>query len=163
MTRIVLINGVPASGKSTLARRYAEDHPLTLALDIDLVRRMLGGWMDRLEESGLAARRIAVEMARAQLGSGRDVVIPQFLGRLRFVQTLAELCDEVGAEFVEIVLLSSPDEAVDRFIRRTAASPARATARPRPWWSGPAVPMRRSGRCTASCSTWCRPGPPAES
>ena len=45
---------------------------------------------------------------------------PQFLGRVRFVHTLAELCDEIGAEFVEIVLVSSPDEAVNRFVRRTA-------------------------------------------
>jgi predicted kinase len=122
VTRVVLINGVPASGKSTLARRYAREHPLTLALDIDTVRRMLGGWMDRLEESGLAARRIAVEMVRTHVGSGRDVVIPQFLGRVEFVRTLAGLCDDVGADFVEIVLLSSPDEAVDRFVRRTAAA-----------------------------------------
>jgi adenylate kinase family enzyme len=33
--RLVLINGAPGSGKSTLASRYAQDHPLTLALDVD--------------------------------------------------------------------------------------------------------------------------------
>lgn len=122
MTRLVLINGVPASGKSTLAHRYADDDPLTLVLDIDVVRRMLGGWQDWLAESGLAARRIAVEMARTHLRAGRDVIVPQFLGRVRFVHSLAELCDDIGAEFVEIVLVSSPDEAVSRFVRRSATS-----------------------------------------
>jgi adenylate kinase family enzyme len=32
MARLVLINGAPGGGKSTLARRYAEEHPLTLVL-----------------------------------------------------------------------------------------------------------------------------------
>lgn len=44
MARLVLINGAPASGKSTLAQMYVDEHPLTLALDIDVVRAMLGRW-----------------------------------------------------------------------------------------------------------------------
>jgi chloramphenicol 3-O-phosphotransferase len=42
---LVLLNGAPSTGKSTLARLYAERHPLTLALDLDLLRAMLGGWL----------------------------------------------------------------------------------------------------------------------
>ncbi len=30
MPRLIALNGPPACGKSTLARLYAEDHPLTL-------------------------------------------------------------------------------------------------------------------------------------
>ena len=50
---MVLINGAPGSGKSTLARRYVEEHPLALALDIDVVRGMLGGWLDHPVEGRL--------------------------------------------------------------------------------------------------------------
>ncbi len=122
VTRLLLINGVPASGKSTLARRYADEYPMTLVLDIDLVRGMLGGWQDALTESGLLARSMAVEMARTHLRAGHDVVVPQFLGRMEFLRSLAELGADVGVEFIEVVLLSSPDEAVDRFAQRTATS-----------------------------------------
>lgn len=121
MARLILINGAPGSGKSTLARMYADDHPLALALDIDTVRAMLGCWLDEATEAGLIARRMALEMARVQLTSGRDVVIPQFLGRLDFVFALELLCDDVGAKFVEVALLSSPREAADRFVRRSSA------------------------------------------
>lgn len=120
--RLVLINGAPGSGKSTLARRYAQDHPLTLALDIDRVRGMLGRWLDTPAEAGLLARQLAVEMARVHLRAGHDVVIPQFLGRLSFVEALERLCEEVRAEFVEVALFSNPDEAVDRFVRRSDRS-----------------------------------------
>lgn len=40
-------------------------------------------------------------------------------GRLDFVFELEHLCDEIGADFVEVVLLSNPQEAADRFVRRS--------------------------------------------
>jgi len=78
MTRLayVLINGAPASGKSKLAQMYIDEHPLTLAIDIDVVRSMLGRWLDHPIEAGLTARRMALEMARVQLSAGRDVLVP---------------------------------------------------------------------------------------
>jgi hypothetical protein len=54
------------------------------------------------------ARRMALEMARVQLLVGRDVVIPQFLGRRDFVLALEQLCNDVRAEFIEVVLLAGP-------------------------------------------------------
>jgi len=119
VTRLVLINGAPASGKSTLAQMYVDEHPLTLALDIDVVRAMLGRWLDHPTEAGLAARGMALEMARVQLSAGRDVLVPQFLGRIDFVLQLENLCREVDAEFVELVLFISPRDAADRFARRS--------------------------------------------
>ena len=122
MARLVLVNGAPGSGKSTLARRYAEDHPLVLALDVDTVRGMLGGCLDQPAPAGLIARRLALAMARVQLGEGRDVVVPQYLGRLGFVLELEELCRQAGAQFVEVALLSDPPDAARRFARRSATS-----------------------------------------
>jgi predicted kinase len=124
MACLVLINGAPGMGKSTLARRYAEDHPLTLVLDIDQVRGMLGRWLDSPAEAGVLARRMAVEMADVHLRSGHDVVVPQFLGRVTFVQLLEQLCGRVGATFTEVALLSSREDARDRFTGRTESSPS---------------------------------------
>lgn len=115
----MLINGAPSSGKSTLARMYVQNHPLALALDIDTVRSMVGQWLDDPQEAGVLARRMAIAMARVHLGAGHDVVVPQFLGRLDFVQTLEDLCRETGAEFVEVALLSNPQDAVARFLGRS--------------------------------------------
>lgn len=118
----MLLNGVPASGKSTLARRFADEHPLTLVLDVDLLRAMLGGWLDQPHEAGMLAREMAVAMARVHLVAGRDVLVPQYLGRLDFVETLHRLAVGVGAEFVELALLSDRDEVVRRFEHRSATS-----------------------------------------
>lgn len=83
---------------------------------------MLGRWLDQPTESGLLARQLALAMARTQLRAGRDVLVPQYLGRLEFIDRLHQLAAEVGAEFVELALLSNRDDVVRRFERRSATS-----------------------------------------
>lgn len=38
------LNGPPGIGKSTIARRYADEHPGVLNCDIDFLRTLIGGW-----------------------------------------------------------------------------------------------------------------------
>jgi predicted kinase len=122
MPLLVLMNGLPGSGKSTLAERYAGDHPLTLVLDVDAVRGLLGAWLDHTSEAGLSARDLALAMARTHLTAGRDVVVPQFLGRADFIHALARVAGEAGARFVEVALIVDPAEASRRFATRTRHS-----------------------------------------
>lgn len=122
MARLILLNGAPGSGKSTLARWAAEQHPLTLVLDVDLVREMLGGWFEQPMQSGTLARHLAAAMARTHLESGLDVIVPQYLGRLEFVLTLQQLCHDAGVRFIEVALVSNQADAVRRFEQRSATS-----------------------------------------
>lgn len=120
MPRLILLNGPPASGKSSLARRYVSDHPLALALDIDVVRSLLGGWLDRSDAAGAAARTLALAMARTHLEAGHDVVVPQFLVRPQLAEQLESLALEQHRTFVEIVVDLDPEQMLARFQRRTA-------------------------------------------
>jgi predicted kinase len=115
---LILLNGPPGAGKSTLARMYAEAHPLTLDLDIDLVRDMLGQWRSDPHSAGLLARAAVLAAARVHLTAGHDVVIPQFLGRLAFVEQAEALAEEVGAAFRMVVLLDSEENSRCRFSQR---------------------------------------------
>jgi predicted kinase len=128
VARLLLINGLPGSGKSTLAARYVADRPLALCLDVDVVRGLLGAWMDRPHDAGLLARRLALAMARTVLAEGHDVVVPQFLARTQFIGELEALAADVGAEFVEVVLVEEPDAAAARLARR-ASGPLTAVQR----------------------------------
>ncbi len=104
MTRLVLLNGAPGSGKSTMAAALAQEQSLTLALDIDALKHALGRWDDDLLAAGLLARRLALATAREQLSAGHDVVVGQYLAQTAFIEQLEGLATELGASFVEIVL-----------------------------------------------------------
>jgi predicted kinase len=112
---LILLNGPPASGKSTLAQRYVDDHSLALNLDIDRVRAMLGRWAEHPIEAGLAARALTLAMARTHLRAGHDVIIPQYLGRPDFLEQLDELAGAEGIRLHEIVLLDSRSNLLRRF------------------------------------------------
>jgi predicted kinase len=123
MPTLILINGVPASGKSTLARAWCESHAegLPLCLDIDAIRAMLGGWRDALSDAGLAARDLAVAAIDAHLRAGRDVMVPQYLRRTEFIDRLEATAAACGARFVEVALTIDATTAEARFAARAAA------------------------------------------
>lgn len=122
--RLVLINGVPASGKTTLAQMWCQRHAarLPLCMDIDSVRFMLSGWRDALMEAGLAARDIAIAGIAVHLRSGRDVVVPQYLQRPEFIDRLETTASEYDALFVETALTIDAVTAESRFQERSTAS-----------------------------------------
>lgn len=122
MPRLIVLNGPPGCGKSTIAQRYADEHPLTLDLDVDRVRALLGSWKQDPYAAGLRARAMGIAAARVHLIAGYDVVVPQFLARPSFLDELAALALETGSKFREVVLLDERDSVVRRFAERTATS-----------------------------------------
>jgi predicted kinase len=124
-----LINGAPGVGKSTLARRFADEHAFALIIDVDDIRRHLGRWTE-LDESKAVARDLAIALARDHLVHGHDVIVPQYLARPEFRERLRGLAQEVGTPFVETVLTDGADTVIERFKARRQEYASTGTAHP---------------------------------
>lgn len=118
MARLIHLNGAPGVGKSTIAERYAAEHPGVLNCDIDRLRCFIGGWQDDFDAAGAMIRPAAIAMIRAYLDGGRDVIVPQLLAdedeRARFRAAAVDS----GHTYLH-VLLQAPREARARFYRRS--------------------------------------------
>lgn len=117
--RLVLLNGMPGAGKSTLAERYRAEHPGVLVVEADVLRTWIGG--DPADHAE-ASRVLSLALARAHLEAGYDVVVPQLVARLDEVTRFEDVAREAGAELVEVVIHGGvvdsrvPDEAVEHLV-----------------------------------------------
>lgn len=118
MSRLIHLNGPPGIGKSTLARRYADEHPGVLDCDVDVLRTLIGGWQEDWLTAGHLIRPAALAMIEAYLVNGHDVVFPQMLVDPGELARFEAAAGRAGAVFVERFLVDSEASAVARFHRR---------------------------------------------
>lgn len=115
---LIVLNGPPAVGKSTLGRMFVDDHPLALLIDVDELRGWLGAWRQEREIAGLRARGLAAALARDHLRAGHDVVVAQLYGRANHLDALQAAAAEVGASYREILLMADLESTLERFRER---------------------------------------------
>jgi AAA domain len=116
MPRLIHLNGPPRVGKSTLARRYVDEHPGTLALDLDVLTGLIGGWRATFSAALEVARGHGRALATRHLREGHDVVLPQLVTvHDRDPDPgLENTAREAGATYIEVALLVDQEEHLQR-------------------------------------------------
>lgn len=122
MARLVLLNGPPGIGKSTLSALYVDRNPGTLNLDVDTLHHLIGGWQDEETDTWPVVWSLVRAMAATHLDGGRDVVLPQYFAKVDEIVSFEKLARQHGADFGEIVLLDDRDAVIERFDRRARDS-----------------------------------------
>lgn len=120
MARLLHLNGASGVGKSTVARAWAERHPGTLLLDIDVLRTQVSGWADDFVATGDRVRTTALAAITAYLQQGHDVVLPQLVVTPSEVDRFAAAAERAGAAYDGVVLVAPREELLRRLHGRPA-------------------------------------------
>jgi predicted kinase len=114
MPRLIHLNGPSRVGKSTLARRYLDEHPGALALELDVLAGLIGGWRENFPAALGIARERGRALATRHLREGYDVVLPQLVTSYDRAPGFEEAAREADATYVEVALLVDEEEHLQR-------------------------------------------------
>jgi predicted kinase len=117
--KLIIINGSPATGKSTLALRLHEALPMSLLVDVDAWRRLISGYRENKKESLKTAYKFTIAAIDAYLQTGHDVVVDKaILGANEVLEDLIMCGKKHGANIFELILTADKDMVVQRAERR---------------------------------------------
>ena len=133
---LILLYGFAASGKTTLAKRYLEDHPLSLVVEGDVLIAMLGRWREHAREAGQLKLALEESLVTTHLRSGYDVLLPILPHDAALAERYEAIAHEAKAAFVEVLLDLDREEAITRLLKRgnwgeTGLPPLTESDRPR--------------------------------
>lgn len=112
--KLIIINGNPGMGKSTLAERYVTEHPLTLNLDVDIIWHMVGQWQAQLDDSHKLKYQHAYALVESHIAAGYDVVVADLMETTEPLEIFEQIARRHGATFYEFILLTDREDAIER-------------------------------------------------
>jgi len=128
--KLIILNGPPAIGKSVVAQKYIDNHPMALKLDIDQLWFMLGQWQASRPRSDEQKMKLAYIMAGAHLQDGFDVIVAQNLNNVSYYKTFEAITNACDADMYEVLLTAPVQEVIDRCKQRGRESGYESGFRP---------------------------------
>ncbi|HET6746898.1 MAG TPA: AAA family ATPase [Candidatus Saccharimonadales bacterium] len=118
--KLIHLNGPAGIGKDTIAKRYTDTHPLALCIRTDEIITTIGDWSStkNYDPARHLAFDIALSMIATHLKNGHDVIVPHLLTDLDEAEALEKVAQDMNAPFIEILLSTDKNDALDRVFER---------------------------------------------
>jgi len=114
MQEVIILRGLPASGKTTWAREYCKELPVYCRVSKDDIRAMLGVTYSKNSEETVCA--IRDKMIKTLIEAGYLVIVDDTNINPKHISTINMLCVHLGVD----CQVKDFDTPVDECIRRDA-------------------------------------------
>lgn len=104
--KLIILNGPPGVGKSTIAKRLHQDLSASVLVDVDELRRTIPDYRERREESLREAYELTVEAITENLKFGHDVIIDKAVSYSDTLHSFVNAGKNSGAEVYELLLFA---------------------------------------------------------
>lgn len=105
--KLVILNGPPGVGKSTIAARLQKELTSSVVIDIDELRRTtMPDYRERREESLRLSYELAANVIEDNLKNGHDVIIDKAVSHSDTLDLFIEVGKKNGAEVYEFLLFA---------------------------------------------------------
>lgn len=112
--KLIILNGSPGVGKSTISKLLHESMPNSALLDIDEMRRSVPDYKERRAESLQISYQKAVEAVGHHLKLGQDVIIDKAINQSDTLDLLIDAGRAHGADVYEFLLFADKDTVQKR-------------------------------------------------
>lgn len=117
-TKLILLHGFAGVGKTTIAERYVNEHPLAMNLEGDRIIVMIGQWIKHEAKARELIFKLSQSMIATCLEAGHDVIAPMLPTNPEHVRAFEQIAKDVGSDFFEVILATDRDEAIKRLMKR---------------------------------------------
>jgi adenylate kinase family enzyme len=116
--KLILLYGFAGIGKTTIAKRYVDQHSLAMNLDQDRIIGMLGLWPQNETEARKHVAELCKALAATYLKHRHDIIVPCLPTKTEQVQDFKNIAAGAGAQFLEIALTADRKSTIQRLLKR---------------------------------------------
>ncbi|KKQ41965.1 MAG: hypothetical protein US60_C0026G0004 [Microgenomates group bacterium GW2011_GWC1_37_8] len=116
--KLIILNGFAGSGKTTIAKRYIDAHPLAINIEGDEIIAMIGKWKTNYKKARVCVYEHTKIIIATHLKLRYDVVVPYLLVDASHAEVFEKIAAENSSNFYEILLYTEKEEAIKRLMER---------------------------------------------
>lgn len=116
--KLIILNGPPGTGKSTISQKLHQELPMSILVDIDQLRRWINGYRENKKQSGVLGYELAKSVIASGLESGSDIIVDKVILDSDVIDSIIKIGKDYKADTYEFILSASKEATLARADKR---------------------------------------------